>query len=510
MNTYDVIIIGAGISGLSSAFELCENSNKPLKVLILEKRETCGGNLRSIEVVNPLTKKKHWLDAGSIEGWASYKLFLGMLSKVHGKNMDSLLTPVTYKKMMHFVNEKENYYGYYDLSKASLSEHIALFYKYWWLSNLKQGDGFSMYQPKPIGRFNHNTISQELADAPLLRKFYSLEYTAYSYGSIKEEPVFLAIPFLLACWGDEFSFKGKGTQLATDPTVKYLLNQRRHPLVNVTILNSVDIDFVDASKHIVSIKSSKKAIFAFDHLILACPLGAVEVNSSTVERPLHQHSYPINNDSKTSEFRYTRCFVSCVLLDKMPLQQKWSANFEPVDLNLPIQPIAYTNLDENAGMKNCTLIYSLINQTDKRDSLSPAEEKQLIANINALEFFKRENCKVSALLYTTYFETSMPVMNQTIFEHLQSIQGKEHIYYASQALNTFPSLESACHTGRWAANRVLGGDALEKYMKMIRELDEAELAKFHSNINEQAMNYIWKTLTAPFSFFTPKPKHVVN
>lgn len=47
MNKYDVVVIGAGISGLLSALAISEENKS---VLVLEKEEYIGGVCRSYEV----------------------------------------------------------------------------------------------------------------------------------------------------------------------------------------------------------------------------------------------------------------------------------------------------------------------------------------------------------------------------------------------------------------------------------------------------------------------------
>jgi monoamine oxidase len=62
-NVYDVIIIGAGLSGLSSAFYLKEKCDK-LKILIVEGKDRCGGRTQTVELnTNRKGKKAKW-DAG--------------------------------------------------------------------------------------------------------------------------------------------------------------------------------------------------------------------------------------------------------------------------------------------------------------------------------------------------------------------------------------------------------------------------------------------------------------
>lgn len=62
---YDVVIIGAGISGLTAAYNL-KKKFKNIKILILEAKDRVGGRTKTIEMKCSIENKKSLWDVGGI------------------------------------------------------------------------------------------------------------------------------------------------------------------------------------------------------------------------------------------------------------------------------------------------------------------------------------------------------------------------------------------------------------------------------------------------------------
>lgn len=61
---YDVIVVGAGISGMTAAYNL-KKKLKKVKILILEAKERTGGRTKTIEL-NSASGKSKW-DCGGMQ-----------------------------------------------------------------------------------------------------------------------------------------------------------------------------------------------------------------------------------------------------------------------------------------------------------------------------------------------------------------------------------------------------------------------------------------------------------
>ena len=59
-NEYDLIIVGAGLSGLTSAYEANKLTNNSLKILVIEASPNYGGNsINEIDGINILLNEKY-------------------------------------------------------------------------------------------------------------------------------------------------------------------------------------------------------------------------------------------------------------------------------------------------------------------------------------------------------------------------------------------------------------------------------------------------------------------
>ena len=467
---YDTIIIGGGTSGLVSAYELCKHSTKPHSILIVEKRKEFGGNVRSKLVKHPLTNVMYSIDFGVVEIWSQYNNVLEIMSEL---NVQSQLTSVSYpNKLVHYP--KTDTYEKYNFSKSGLLEKAILLKKMYQLAHT---DALSLYESKPIDFAAHNTISEVLKYTPHLRQYIKIMYEAYSYGSIEEEAFFLALPAILACDGpNEFSFNGNSSKLWIDSLLNYIMDH--HPLVQVTLQSEKAVQLVNAKTKTIVIGSD---VIEYENLIVANPLGTIDIHHSAIERtPSYHHPYPIDNHSKMDEYRYTHFYACCVYLSHMPAQQPWSANYEEPNHNLRLQVVAYSNLHELSNMNNCIIVYVCSRTEYGTEQLTQQDQIDVLKQIDSISFFKREQCHTIALLHHEYFSHCMPVMNEAVFQHLQSIQGKENIWYASQALNAYPSLESATYTGRLAAHHIMGTSEL--FMNKIRKWDKTRVNQFKQNL----------------------------
>lgn len=467
--TYDTIIIGAGTAGLSAAYELCKQDSNHT-VLVLEKSSICGGNVRTATVTLPDGSGNSYdVDFGVVQLWGTYHNVLEIMQDL---KVPELATVIYEPHLAHF---SDNTYKAYQSHDTTWSEKLRLLMDAFRLT--RRQNNLSMYEPNAQGLLQHKTIADALEQEPILREYISIIYPAYTYGSIDEVPAFLAIASLVACFGlTQLSFKGKGTQLWIRPLEEYILSNP-----GAKIQTNCQIQYVLANKKQVVLENGQ--IIQYKNLILACPIGSVDIRDTNIERPLKQHPEPIHNNTVDKEFRYTQYYAVCVQLNHMPTTQpKWTAVFEPTNVNMDLQVMSFTNLHAMQQMERCILIYvcQRFKRKTKANTKHPFDDilvwkDKIVNSFNSILFFQRDGCFIQHFLHYEYFNASIPVFNEAMFTYLQSIQGQESIYYSSQAMNSYPSLESACYSGRFAAHCILG--TIDTFMEKIRRWDQESIQR---------------------------------
>ena len=116
LENYDVIIVGAGLSGLSTTYESYLNSNGKSKILLLEKKKNFGGNFAKetigINILNsPLQNKQKISD--------SFEQFYNdTIKRGDGKNIPDLVKTL--------VNENVSIFNFLSEIKINLS-NLGLF-----------------------------------------------------------------------------------------------------------------------------------------------------------------------------------------------------------------------------------------------------------------------------------------------------------------------------------------------------------------------------------------------
>ena len=65
-NIYDLAIVGAGVSGLTTAIELSEKSNNAMKILMLEAGDNVGGRVKTVKMADgmPIELGAQWFHGG--------------------------------------------------------------------------------------------------------------------------------------------------------------------------------------------------------------------------------------------------------------------------------------------------------------------------------------------------------------------------------------------------------------------------------------------------------------
>ena len=84
---YDCVIIGAGLSGLNTAYQLLKK-NRKMKIMLVEKNDMIGGRVKSINLHH-----EHNYEAGSIRFYPSHKKMLSLLKEFKITKKDFYVIP---------------------------------------------------------------------------------------------------------------------------------------------------------------------------------------------------------------------------------------------------------------------------------------------------------------------------------------------------------------------------------------------------------------------------------
>jgi monoamine oxidase len=112
---YDYVIIGSGMAGLNTAYQISKKTlNKP-KILIIEKEEDIGGRIQTIYLHDNL----HY-ESGGIRFYPSHKNLLTLLKEMGYSKKDYLTIPNEYKKNYILIKSRKLNVSEKDLNKILL------------------------------------------------------------------------------------------------------------------------------------------------------------------------------------------------------------------------------------------------------------------------------------------------------------------------------------------------------------------------------------------------------
>jgi len=151
MDMQDIIIIGAGISGLSLAHYCAKEG---LKTLVLEKTDRVGGTFHSHQFGGEA--EDFWLELGAHTGYNSYGNFIGILEDCHAT--DSIIRRAKVSFKMLTDDNAKSIFSQLDLPELLFSVlHI--------LTLKKKGQSVESYYSKIMGRKNFEKVFQPAFNA---------------------------------------------------------------------------------------------------------------------------------------------------------------------------------------------------------------------------------------------------------------------------------------------------------------------------------------------------------
>ena len=144
MDKQDIIIIGAGISGLSFAHYCAQEG---MKTLVIEKTERVGGTFHSHRFSGEVGD--FWLELGAHTGYNSYGNFLGLLEDCHV--LDSIIRRAKVSFRMLIDHSTKSIFSQLDLAELLLSAPNLFILR-------KKGKSIESYYSKIMGRKNFEKV----------------------------------------------------------------------------------------------------------------------------------------------------------------------------------------------------------------------------------------------------------------------------------------------------------------------------------------------------------------
>ena len=235
MDKQDIIIIGAGISGLSLA-NYC--AREGLKTMVVEKTERVGGAFHSCRFGGEAGD--FWLELGAHTGYNSYGNFLGLLEDCHV--LDSLMKRAKVSFRMLIDDRVKSVLSQLDLAELLISvPHI--------FTLRKEGQSIESYYSRIVGRKNFEKVFRPAFSAIICQE--SCDFPAdmlFQKRKRRKEII------------KQFTFKD-GLQTATDAIASQ---------ANIGIKTGLTVEKVSFDGNIFSVATSG-GIFESSGLALASP-----------------------------------------------------------------------------------------------------------------------------------------------------------------------------------------------------------------------------------------------
>ena len=235
MDKQDIIIIGAGISGLSLAHYCAQEG---LKTLVIEKTERVGGTFHSHRFGGEAGD--FWLELGAHTGYNSYGNFLGLLEDCHV--LDSIISRAKVSFKMLIDNRIKSILSQLDLAELLLSvPHI--------FTLKKKGQSIESYYSKIVGRKNFERVFRPAFSAIICQEADDFPADMLFQKRKRRKEII-----------KQYTFKG-GMQTATDAIAAQ---------PNIGIKTGLTVEKISFDGNIFSVATSGGS-FESSHLALASP-----------------------------------------------------------------------------------------------------------------------------------------------------------------------------------------------------------------------------------------------
>ncbi len=396
-----IVIVGAGLSGLTTAYKLSKRGN--YNVTLLEKSDYLGGRVRTVKVNN--------IDV-NVGGFIIFPWYKYLRDFIRELDLENKL--IKFNPLSNFWLINEEFIRNNSLKfNLSLYQKILLFLKF-----LPYIFNYPTLFYKPKGNEMTSEVLQKVVPKThTLYRVIKAFFEGFTYQSLNKLPFKNVVSvFYMILFGGNVN---KSEMFNSNELILTLKN--RLISKNVNILTSKNVTSIVNNE----VSCSDGSIYEYDKLILATP-----------NLEFFKHLTNI------SEFDTTHFYAVIIELnEELKINnQEWSSSFhEPIGLDYEITSMI--NL-EWMTFKKLNRKYILVNlKSLKRVELSKKE----ISNVLQSEIYRIfKKYTIEKIHNITYWEKNMPVINNSDINSLRGIQGKNNIYFTGDFMS-FPSMESAVY-----------------------------------------------------------------
>lgn len=413
-NPKKIVIVGAGLAGLSSAYYLLKNSKKKLDITVLEASDNVGGRVKTMEFEGVR------VDTGGFMIFKWYKNFFKLVSDL---GLSNHVVPFKVNEYYKFDNKLvayRNLPGCY-LDKCKL---ICKSFPFLLIGKL------NVYAPD-LNLFKNKKVNDFVHQKSQLHKILSILVGGYTYPSINDWPVPL---FLSMAWRMRLSGMFKHVWQFSGGT-DILIRDLRQEIINYG----------------GKIETNHR-VTRYEKKTLITPKGKFEsdvtIFASTLDHNLFEHIFGRKIDFFYTENRMMLVeFKKKIIIDKKTdwtiiYREKNESDHEIVSIvNIP-QMI--NNLDSSfvviyMSVKNCN------------DKCTSGDFLKII-NKQAAEMFK--NNRAVKIHYIENWDKTMPNITAESLDMIKKHEGRGNCYFIGDYMS-WSSMEVAVGSGRKIANDIL-------------------------------------------------------
>jgi len=500
-----IIIVGAGVAGLSAGYELAKAGHQ---ILLLERSEFVGGNVRSVKLSDCNTS----VDFGAMK---LYQWCYNCLSIIDELKLNTTLLPVKdtliyawkdpcnsnipgIQWVTDLINQGkpklscEPTYHKLDLANflSNPTEAMQLIRKLVDIGCFTDNKDLKFYTPNSE-KFKNQSVAAYFQDTPRILELLRIFTEGYACPTLEEIPMSVLAPLFTRA-GTEYSFYGQ-TRTFIDGMFNSIIaaNPINQILTKSIVMN---VNKQDKTVTFRPTTSSSPVTVDYDEIIVTAPLGSIQVSGDS----LAVRTDPVELNSMIPEFRYTKYAAVCISVNAIPSQnetgQAWTNCFEIPDEKQQFQIMSFVNLQSTLSISNHILLYIVSRGSGNLEHY--LESRNINAHVTDLmqkvPLFKSSTTQLNSCIHTEIFTHRMPAINNAAINYLKNMQGDENIWYAGQYLGQFPCMESSCQSGRAAAFKIISkiddsNCIAAEFERWNNSLDNQQIDNFKNTIYQHIM-----------------------